>query len=165
MVTHKSFLNIHYSGCLEDEIPSSTALLVADRQEQYTIIKKTYSGSKYTDISYELFLDKLPIAMIAGHIKRNTDMFHINRIENLLHDHTSGWRYLPRIFTVLEQDMRISGMKLMTTECVYKLVPVVMKRYGFQPRAGKTFNPLIAKILGIIPGVGLGLEKKLISET
>ncbi|MBR9705977.1 hypothetical protein GOV14_03010 [Candidatus Pacearchaeota archaeon] len=72
------------------------------------------------------------IAYIRGY-HWGKETFHIQRIKNLLKDRISGYRHIPKISKIMDEDLKKEGVKELTCSAYLKFAPMAMKRYGFRP--------------------------------
>lgn len=100
---------------------------VLSEGENFKIIKRE-SEENIEDSCYVYSLNDEDVVFIKG--SREGNEFHIMRIENTTKDGVSG-KFLPSVFSVMEDDLRKQGIKRLTTQSLTRLAPILMKRYGF----------------------------------
>lgn len=82
-------------------------------------------------------------AYVSGY-SVNPEEFHICFVVN--NERREGkFRNLINVFHKSIQDLKQSGIKQISVNCIPKLVPIAMKRYGFQTYDGKRLEELMKK--------------------
>lgn len=104
----------------------------------FKIVKKESAG-EIQESRYVYTVNDQEIVFIKGDRKGNT--FHITRIENATNDEVSG-KFIPLVFSVMEDDLRKQGVTRLTTNALTRLGPILIKRYGFVSEDGKTYEDI-----------------------
>ena len=98
--------------------------------------------------------------MIRGY-KREPEIFHIQRIKNLLVDRISGSKHIPKLIGIMEEDLKKQGIERITASVYFHLAPIAMRRYGFRSPNGLSLDDIKKSWLKFIPYACTPLEKRL----
>jgi len=129
-------------------------------KREYEIIKQKTGPQETEWICYSYIKNGKETAFIRGYlIEKNR--FHIQRIKNLLKDRISGSRYIPKIFYLMERDLKKQNIQELTTSAILKLAPISMKKFGFSTLDGQTYKDVKKNWFKIFPWVWKPLKKTL----
>jgi hypothetical protein len=112
------------------EEPFKSEILREDKD--FKIIKKE---NEEGESRYVYTVADQEVVFIEG--DREDNNFHISRIKNATEDGESG-KFLPLLFSVMEDDLRKQGFTHLTTKAIPRLAPILIKRYGFVSKDNKT---------------------------
>ena len=143
----------------ESQYSTSTTLDVSV-ENNLRVVKHETDGLDTTETCYSLMRGEERLAFISGYYKNQTK-FHILRIENATGDKISGFRYLSRVYRIMEKNLRENGVEFVTTLSLAKLAHIAVKRYGFYDTGGKSYEDLKSSWLKMIPWKAVSLEKRL----
>ena len=146
-------------------------LIIDDNKSQFhrsTLLKelpdnrqilRVESNDELPQTYYSLVENGKLLAYIKGFGDKN--WFHIQRIENSTADNKSGLSLLSKIHPEMERDLKKRGVELITTNALARLAPILVKRYGFKAKNGKTYEQLKNSWLRFISIKTVHLGKKI----
>lgn len=129
-------------------------------KKNYKILKKELNNKKVSETCYSLVKDDKEVAFIRGYYI-NPTRFKISRIKNATKDKVSGYKFLSRLFPTMEKNLQNKGVKYISTLCLAKIAPIIVKRYGFRGVKGQSYEQLRKKQSRKIPFTLVSLEKRL----
>lgn len=99
------------------------------------------------------------LVSILGYSKDRKN-FKIQRIENGTRNR-QGFKNLPKLLKVVEEDLREKGYEEITTSPLYRIALIAMRRYGFEYTGKKTYEQLRDSWTRKIPYLTIKLSKSL----
>mgnify|MGYP001567644579 FL=1 len=120
------------------------------------VVKQIDSRGKTHEIKFSLD----DHSHITG-FKRSGNSYYISDIKSNAGG-INSLKDLLKVYTALEEELRKEGVEKLTTDCVIRLAPLAVKRYGFQAQNGLSFDQLRTSSRSwkrLIPGLTVHLYK------
>jgi hypothetical protein len=152
----------YFAVTVEISRPTYTRRTVLKTSEEgnYEIVKQQTEPPATEWTCYSYVSEGKEIAFVRGYFV-SKERFHIQRIKNILKDRRSGYKGIPKILKVLEEDLKSQGVRFVTTSSLLKWAPIAMRRYGFSAVDGQTPEALRRSWLRWIPALCKPLKKEL----
>ena len=123
------------------------------------LFKEFSTDSEHRETKFTLMENHIHKALVRG-FYMNNETFHIQNVENLENDR-NGFNYLSKIFPLVIQDLKVEGVKKITSNVLAKYAHIPVKRYGFRASNGKSAKQLKRSWRRHIPIMVCSLEKTL----